>query len=79
MYVPGDARCINIVGEHLRDDINNVERVDTVATQLGMIHGHLGGDFGVDDFGVPELAYPCVFEGVNDEGVTAMFSSFVHI
>ena len=65
--VPGDARFITIVGEHLGDEVYNVERVDTVATQLGMIHGHLGDDFGVDDFGVPELAYPCVFEGVNDE------------
>ena len=46
--------------------------MDTVATHLEMIDGRLGGDFGVDDFGVPELAYPCVFEGVNDEGVTAM-------
>ena len=72
-------QCINIVGEHLGDDINNVERVDTVATHLEMIDGRLGGDFGVDDFGVPELAYPYVFDGVNDEGETATSSSFVQI
>ena len=64
--VPGDARFITIVGENLRGEVNNVECVDTIETQLEMIHGRLGGDFGVDDLVMPELAYPCVFDGVND-------------
>ena len=51
----------------------------TVTTQLEMIHGRLGGGIGVDDIGVPDLADPCIFDGVNDEFVTATFSSLVHI
>ena len=53
--------------------------MDIVATQLEMIHGRLGGGIVVDDLGVPELTYTCVFYGINDEGVTATFSSLVQI
>ena len=66
IYVPGDARFITIVGEHLGDEVYNVELMDTIATQLEMIHGRLGGDVRVDDLVVTELAYPCVFDSVND-------------
>ena len=66
IYVFRDARCIKIVGEHLGDEVYNVELMDTIATQLGIIHGRLGGDVGVDDLVVPEIAYPCVFDSVND-------------
>ena len=40
--------------------------MDTSATQLEMIRGRLGGDVGVYDLVVPAIAYPCVFDGVND-------------
>ena len=53
--------------------------MDIVATQLEMIHGRLGGGIVVDDLGVPEIKYTIVFDGVNDECVTATFSSLVHI
>ena len=43
-----------------------------------MIHGRLGGDVGIYGLAVLNITYPCVFDGVNDEGVTATFSSFVH-
>ena len=51
----------------------------TSETQFEMIHGRLGGDVGIYGLGVPEITDPCVLDGVNDEGVTATFSSFVQI
>ena len=77
--VPGKARCITMVGEHLGGKDDNIERVDTAVTQLYMIHRHLGGDIRVDCLGVPEITYPCDFDGVNDEGAIATFSRFVNI
>ena len=77
--VPRDARCITLVGEHLGGDFDNVERANTSETQLEMIHGSPGGDVCIYGLGVPEIKDPCVLDGVNDEGVTATFSSFVHI
>ena len=53
--------------------------MDTSATQLENIYGCLGDDVGIAGLGVPEITDPCVFDGVNDEGVTATFSSLVHI
>ena len=53
--------------------------MDTSATQLENIYGCLGDDVGIAGLGVPEITDPCVFDGVNDEGVTATFSSFVKI
>ena len=44
-----------------------------------MIHGRLGGDVGIYGLGVPEIKDPCVLDGVNDEGVTSTFGSFVYI
>ena len=78
-FLVGDARCIIIVGEHLGGEVDKVERVDTAATQLEMIHGRLGGDIGMDGIGMTEISDPCFFDVFNDEGVTATFSSFVHI
>ena len=77
--VPGDARCITIVGENIGGNFDNVESVDTSVTQLEIIHGRLGDDIGIDGISVPEIADLCVFDGVNAEGATATFSSFVHI
>ena len=77
--VPGDARCITIVGENLGGNFDNVESVDTSVTQLEIIHGRLGGDVSIDGLGVSDIKYPCVLDGVNDEGVTATFSSFLQI
>ena len=51
----------------------------TSVTQLEMIHGRLGGDVGIYGLGVLKITDPCVFDGVNDEGVTATFSSFLLI
>ena len=77
--VPRYVHCITKVGEHVRGYFDNVERMYTSVTQLEMIHGHLGDDVVIDGIGVPEITDPCVFDGVNDEGVTATFSSFVKI
>ena len=74
-----DTFCITVVVEHLGGEINNIKRVETASTQLGIIHELLGGDVGVDGIGIPEHAYPCVLDGVDDEGVTAAFGSFVQI
>ena len=43
-----------------------------------MIHGRLGGEIGIYGLGVIDITDPCIFDGVNDEVVTATFSSFVH-
>ena len=74
-----EEHCITMVGEHLGGEVDNIERVDTTVTQLDMIHRHLGGDIRVDGLGVPEIADPCDFDGVNDEGAIATFSRFVNI
>ena len=42
-----------------------------------MVGENLGGK--VDGFGVPEIADPCDFDGVNDKDATATFSRFVNI
>ena len=77
--VPREAHYITLVGDHLGGDFDNVESVDTSVTQLEIIHGRLGGDVGIYGIGVPEIVDPFVFDGVNDEGVTSTFGSFVYI
>ena len=44
-----------------------------------MIHGRLGGDFGIGGLGVPEITDPCIFDGVNDEGVTGTYFSWFQV
>ena len=47
--------------------------------QFYMIHDCLGGDVGIYGIGIPGLADPCVFDGVNDEDATAAFGGFVQL
>ena len=44
-----------------------------------MINKRLGVDVGVDIIIVPELADPCVFNGVNNEGKKYTFGDFVQL
>ena len=44
---------------------------------MEIIYERLGGDVSVDGLGVPELADPCVFVGVDDEGAETAFGGFV--
>ena len=75
--VLGDALCITIVGEHLKGEFDNTNRVDTAATQLEMSHKRLGGGIDVDGLGMLKIADPCVFGSIDDEGVIATFGGFV--
>ena len=68
-----------MLGEHLGGEVDNIEHVDTAVTQLDMIHMHLGGNIILYGLGVPEIAYPCDFDGANNECATATFSRFVNI
>ena len=77
--VLGGARCTTIVGQHLRDEVDNIERMETYETQLEMIHERLGGDVGVDGLSMPDLADPCLLGGIDDEGATAVFGSLVEL
>ena len=77
--VLGGTRCITILIEHLRVEVDNVESMDTTATKLDMIHERLGGNTGVDGIIVSELANPCVLDGVDDEVVTDAFGGFVKL
>ena len=73
-----DARCITVV-EHLGGEVCNVDHVDPAATQLEMIHYYLGGYSVIYGLGMLELADPCIFGGVDDEGVAAVFGRFLKI
>ena len=75
----GDVFCVTVVGDHLRDAVNNIEHMETSATQLEMIHDCLGGDVGVDGLSMPDLADPFLLGGIDDEGATAVFGSLVQL
>ena len=47
--------------------------------QLDIIHERLGGDSRVDSLGVPKLAYPYVFNSIDDEGAAGAFRGFVQL
>ena len=75
----GDAHCITVVGENIRREVDNIERVETAKTQLEMIHERLGGEVSVNVLGITELADPCVLDRFNDEGSTSVFGGFVQL
>ena len=75
----GDVFCVTVVGDHLRDAVNNIEHMETSATQLEIIHDCLGGDVGVDGIVIPELTDPCVLDGVNDEGAKVAFGGLMQL
>ena len=51
----------------------------TTESQLEMIHEPLGGNVGIDCLVMTNLADPYVFYGVNNEGATTVFGSFMQI
>ena len=53
--------------------------VETSTTQLEIIHERIGGNVDVYGLVVPELVDPCVLEGDDDEGVTAVFCGLVQL
>ena len=53
--------------------------MDTTAYQLEMIHERLGSDVGIDFLVMTNLTDPYVFYGVNNEGATAVFGSFMQL
>ena len=53
--------------------------METVATQLDMIHEHLVSDFVVDKLGLSELMGTCFLNGIDDEGAADASGGFVQI
>ena len=53
--------------------------VETSTTQLEIIHERIGGNVDLYGLVIPELVDPCVLEGDDDEGVTAVFCGLVQL